>query len=37
MAEKKIKTRIQCKHDTHANWKKASGFVPYDGELTQQC
>lgn len=33
MAEKKIKTRIQCKHDTHVNWKKANGFVPYDGEL----
>ena len=33
MAEKKIKTRIQCKHDTHVNWKKADGFVPYDGEL----
>lgn len=33
MAEKKVKTRIQCKHDTHANWNKASSFVPYDGEL----
>lgn len=33
MAEKKIKTRIQCKHDTHVNWKKAGSFVPYDGEL----
>lgn len=33
MAEKRIKTRIQCKHDTHENWKKATGFVPYDGEL----
>ena len=33
MAEKRIKTRIQCKHDTHKNWKKATGFIPYDGEL----
>jgi hypothetical protein len=33
MAEKKIKTRIQQKHDLEANWLKATSFVPMAGEL----
>jgi len=28
-----MKTRIQNKHDTEANWNKAINFVPLDGEL----
>ena len=28
-----IKTRIQHKADTLANWKKASGFIPLENEL----
>lgn len=33
MANKTIKTRIQCKHDTATNWANASGFIPLAGEL----
>lgn len=33
MAEKKIKTRIQNKHDLEANWLNATGFIPLAGEL----
>ena len=32
MAEKKLKTRIQQKADTSANWGKATAFVPLKGE-----
>lgn len=31
--EKNIKSRIEHKHDTEANWKKAVNFVPRAGEL----
>lgn len=31
--EKNVKTRIQHKHDTEANWSKATGFIPKIGEL----
>lgn len=30
---KTIKTRIQMKHDTQANWDKATGFIPRAGEI----
>jgi hypothetical protein len=30
---KSLKTRIQNKHDTEANWKLATNFVPLAGEL----
>lgn len=34
MAEKTIKNgRIINKHDTEANWNKATGFIPYQGEV----
>lgn len=33
MATKKLKTRIQNKHDTEANWAKATTFRPLAGEL----
>ena len=33
MAEKKIKTRIQQKHDVEANWLKATSFIPLAGEV----
>ena len=33
MAEKMLKTRIQNKHETEANWSQATGFVPLAGEL----
>ena len=33
MATKKLKTRIQNKHDTEANWAKATTFQPLAGEL----
>lgn len=35
MAEKKIKTRIQNKHDLEVNWNTAgdNGFIPYPGEF----
>jgi len=32
MSEKKLKTRIQQKTDTKANWDKATNFVPLKGE-----
>ena len=31
--EKTIKTRIQLKNDTEANWIKATGFTPKRGEV----
>lgn len=33
MAEKEFNTRIVHKHDTQANWEKAVGFIPKQGEL----
>lgn len=33
MAEKNIKSRIIHKHDTQANWVKATTFIPKQGEL----
>lgn len=33
MAEKTLNTRIQHKHDTAANWQKATSFVPKEGEI----
>ena len=30
---KKVLTRIQNKHDTEANWKLATNFIPYTGEI----
>lgn len=33
MAQKKVKTRIQNKHDTTANWQQANNFTPLPGEL----
>ena len=33
MAERQIKTRIINKHDTEANWIKATNFIPKSGEL----
>jgi hypothetical protein len=33
VAQKKIQTRIQLKHDLEANWQKAVNFVPLAGEL----
>lgn len=33
MANKKVKTRIQNKHDLECNWIKATGFCPMEGEL----
>lgn len=33
MAEKTIKTRIQSKHETEANWNQATNFVPLKGEI----
>ena len=32
MAEKTVKTRIQLKNDTEANWNKATNFIPKAGE-----
>lgn len=32
-AEKKITSRIQQKHDTAANWAKATTFIPKKGEI----
>lgn len=31
--EKTLKTRIVHKHDTEANWKKATSFTPKQGEI----
>ena len=33
MSEKKIKARLQQKHDTSANWALATNFKPKAGEL----
>lgn len=33
MADKKLKTRIQLKHDTAANWSQATNFIPLIGEI----
>ena len=33
MAEKKIKSRIQHKHDLEVNWNQATNFIPLKGEL----
>lgn len=33
MAENTIKSRIQLKNDTEANWKKAVNFIPKKGEI----
>lgn len=33
MTTKNIKSRIQHKHDTEANWLKATNFIPLIGEL----
>lgn len=33
MANPTVKTRIQLKNDTEANWNKAIHFVPLQGEL----
>jgi hypothetical protein len=33
MAEKKIKTRVQSKHDKEVNWNNATGFIPLAGEI----
>ena len=33
MAEKKIKTRVQSKHDIEANWRAATNFIPLAGEI----
>ncbi len=33
MSDKKVKTRIQNKHEPQANWDKATSFVPLAGEL----
>lgn len=41
MAGKTVKTRIQLKNDTEANWNKAINFIPLRGEpiiyLTDQA
>lgn len=33
MAEKNMQSRIMQKHDTEANWKKATNFIPKAGEI----
>ena len=33
MAEKSIKARIVSRHDSEANWNKATGFIPKSGEV----
>lgn len=33
MAQYTVKTRVQLKYDTEANWNKARGFVPLRGEV----
>lgn len=33
MSEKTLNTRIQHKHDTEANWLKATNFIPLQGEI----
>lgn len=31
--EKNINSRVQHKHDTEANWNKATNFIPKAGEI----
>ena len=31
--EKQLNSRIQHKHDTEANWDKATSFIPKQGEI----
>ena len=33
MSEKNLNARIIHKHDTEANWQKATSFIPKQGEL----
>lgn len=33
MAEKNLNARIIHKHDTEANWNKATNFIPKQGEI----
>lgn len=33
MGQYTVKTRVQLKYDTEANWNKARGFVPLRGEV----
>lgn len=33
ITQKQVKARIQQKHDTSANWAKATNFVPFKGEI----
>ena len=33
MAEKELKARIVHKHDTEANWNKATNFIPKESEF----
>ena len=33
MAEKQINGRIIQKHDSEANWEKATNFIPLKGEI----
>lgn len=33
MSEKTLKTRVINKHDTEANWNKATTFIPKSGEV----
>lgn len=33
MPNKILKGRIQNKHDTFANWEKATNFIPFEGEV----
>ena len=33
MAEKTFNTRVSHKHDTEANWVKATNFTPLAGEI----
>lgn len=33
MANKTFQGRIVQKHDTEANWKKATNFIPLKGEI----
>ena len=33
MADKSLKARLVNKHDTEANWLKATNFIPLQGEI----
>lgn len=33
MAEKQLNGRIAMKHDSKANWEKATNFIPKNGEI----